>query len=453
MRDAQNRVGQGTIELDAQGVPRAPAGVTPVSAGRDSVKLSVSLSGESSHPAVTGVELVAGGSKVGRCSLDGGQASCTVTGLTPGERRTYTARAINSVGSSEPSANGAETWAYRPPAPPTLESPTAVSWENNTDPGKARVKITIGSSTAANRILTVNGVETPIAADGIYEVAAGHVTASVISVDDASMLPPGYTGSDGGKGDANSGSGTAHGAPSTGSAALMLSGDDRTDWSLSTPGFSGSGDALTYHYSVDTQSGAATSSPITGSGLPKHKKINGSVWASNRYGKTGTVSFPEVTTGKELPRIDGKYDVNVTPSNNGNWSITYAAGTPTYTPAPEGIVTVITGVSPGSPTGAVRQCAPGNINCSDNGTITPSGLHPLTLTLDSCVPWDGATLPGHAEISDHFAAPIGTPGAGYTFTAHTDRRITVAWDDSGRGAGTFTAGLCEATPPDEDDEP
>src|SRR5690606_27534825 len=56
VKDAQNRTGTGSIEFDAQGVPRAPTSVTAVYADGSSVRLSVTLSTESSHPATTGVK-------------------------------------------------------------------------------------------------------------------------------------------------------------------------------------------------------------------------------------------------------------------------------------------------------------------------------------------------------------------------------------------------------------
>lgn len=119
VRDAQGRTGEGSIELDAQGVPRAPASLSPQSFTGNSVTFVVQLgAAQSAHPSVTGVEVSGAGRS--ECS-PAGPASyrCTVTGLENGVKHSFTARAVNSVGSSDPSS-AVEAWAYQSPAPPAI---------------------------------------------------------------------------------------------------------------------------------------------------------------------------------------------------------------------------------------------------------------------------------------------------------------------------------------------
>ncbi|UOQ59895.1 Ig-like domain-containing protein [Leucobacter rhizosphaerae] len=438
--DAQGRVGTGTIELDAQGVPRAPAGITPTAADANSVTLAVELSGQTAYPAVSGVEILVGGATVASCAPGGNLASCTVTGLTPGEKRTYTARAVNAAGASEPSANGAETWAYVPPESPSISAET-VKWPENTDAGTGRVRVTIGESSSASRVLRIDGVETAIPGDGIFALAAGAVhTFSVVAADSIDRIPPGYTGGDGGMGTARQAQATPIGAPRAGSAEVTLSGPFKTDWAFTTNGWGqNGGDALVFTYAIGGYSGPNNS----GGGLTPHQEYVGTVTAKNSYGTTGSVAAPPVYTGNKLPTLTGTYEVSATPSGTG-WSLAYNAQTPTYTPSPTGTVT-FSGVSPGNPIGTVKQCPILSINCSDEGPVTPASLEPLAMTLASCVPWDGTTVPDHATIQTHVSV-VGAPGGAFTFEAQTSGDIIVNWAGL-RGNGTFTAGLCTPTPP------
>src|SRR5690606_1907361 len=103
---------------------------------------------------------------------------------------------VNSVGDSEPSRNGAETWAYVPPPPPSINGGSPVNWPDNTNPESGKTRVTIGSS-VATAVLMIDGVETAISGDGLYTLEPGRHEFTVISVDDPSELPPGYIGRDG----------------------------------------------------------------------------------------------------------------------------------------------------------------------------------------------------------------------------------------------------------------
>lgn len=386
VRDAQDRVGTGTIEFDARGVPRAPVGVTPVDAGSSSIKLSVALSSEASHPATTGVELVVdGGGSVGSCSLEGGQASCTVSGLTPGDKRTYYARAVNEVGESDQSANGAETWAYQPPKPPTIDAET-VPWQENTDSGTGRVRVKIGESSAATTVLSINGTESAIAPDGMYTLPNVNQSFSVLSADSAAMIPPGYSGGDGGRGNSNSVSVTPIGAPIAGEAVLSLDGDRRVDWTITAAGNwdTNGGNSLSYQYGFNEGDAVPSCNSSKSQGKAKpHITVRGSMCASNDYGKTATVATNTEYTGAKLPQINGTYAVSPAPSTD---SATYAewtvAGGPTWDSTPVGDL-AYDQPTWSNPEPSVRQCPtgnPGSQNCSPEGKLVPSGLSPLLLT-------------------------------------------------------------------------
>ncbi|MGO3146137.1 MAG: Ig-like domain-containing protein [Leucobacter sp.] len=157
VRDAQGNIGEGSIELDAQGVPRAPASVSPQSYTGNSVTFVVALgAAQNSHPAVTGVEISGAGS--GSCSATGPASyQCVVTGLENGVKHQFSARAVNAVGASEPSSS-AEAWAYRTPEPPTITKLEPIRDDRVTqDQGVIEFSLEGGSDVAGYRV-TIAGV-------------------------------------------------------------------------------------------------------------------------------------------------------------------------------------------------------------------------------------------------------------------------------------------------------
>lgn len=461
--DAQKRVGTGTIELDARGVPRAPVGVTPVDAGSSSVKLSVALSTETSHPATTGVELVTeNGGSVGSCALEGGQASCTVSGLTPGDKRTYFARAVNEVGESSQSANGAETWAYQPPKPPTIESDT-VPWADNTDSGSGKVRVKIGESSAASTVLSIDGNEAPIAADGIYTLQAVNHTFSVISVDDAALIPPAYSGGDGGRGASNSTSVTPIGAPIAGEAVLSLDGDKRVDWTIAAAGNwdTNGGNSLSYQYGFNESDAVPSCNSSKSQGKAKpHITVRGSMCASNDYGKTAAVATNVEYTGKKLATTSGKYTVKPAASTitatSARWeTIESISWDNNREPGVDPTFTTPTVENP--TVGDVQQCpagSAGQTNCSDAaGTLSPDtgGLQPFAISRVSsaCVAWVSDTEP---PTESSLAAAFSTQGdAGgqlsFTQDQNQPKTVIVSWTNGARGEVKFSGVICDRPAP------
>lgn len=148
--DAQGRTGEGRLTVDLLGLPQAPASIVTADYTKDSVTMEVSL-GEAlrAHPEVTGVEILEGGRSVGASCGPGapGVWRCTVGGLVPGERHSYSARAVNSVGPSA-ATNTVETWAYEAPSVDGVVA-TPVYRAGTTSPSAGVVQLTITSDADA----------------------------------------------------------------------------------------------------------------------------------------------------------------------------------------------------------------------------------------------------------------------------------------------------------------
>jgi len=120
LRDAQGRITSGsrdgTILLDLQGYPRAPASVSQATYGDGHLTLRIDP-GEArqAYPTLGGFVVRSGGAVVASCTVDG---VCPVISAPNGEERTYEAVAVNAVGESR-AAVRTSGWAYDVPAPPS----------------------------------------------------------------------------------------------------------------------------------------------------------------------------------------------------------------------------------------------------------------------------------------------------------------------------------------------
>jgi len=115
--DAQGGKGPGQVRIDILGYPQTPASITTVAYTGTSVTLAVSLGqATQAHPAVTAVKLYEGGVAVtAECQPAGpGTYRCLVSGLVNGDKHTYTARAVNSIGESLDTTT-VTSWAYQAP--------------------------------------------------------------------------------------------------------------------------------------------------------------------------------------------------------------------------------------------------------------------------------------------------------------------------------------------------
>ena len=124
VRDAQGRLSAGdrlgSLTIDLQGYPAAPAEVRQVSFGDGTLGLAVSPGpAAAAYPALAGFSIYDGTRQVASCDAAG---VCTVVaGTVNGDQRQYVARAFNAVGESR-AAVATTAWSYSPP-----DSLTAVS--------------------------------------------------------------------------------------------------------------------------------------------------------------------------------------------------------------------------------------------------------------------------------------------------------------------------------------
>ncbi|WP_144018482.1 Ig-like domain-containing protein [Demequina sp. NBRC 110051] len=158
VRDAQERLSSGErlgrVSLDLQGYPAGPASLAQASYGDGTVTLAVTPGAAAqSYPKVTGFRITRDGTEVATCTAAG--ACSQITGVPNGEKRQYTAVAVNAVGASDGSAS-TTAWSYAPPA-----KLTQVTWEPTqagADGGKVDVSMTItDASTRSVRLEAASG--------------------------------------------------------------------------------------------------------------------------------------------------------------------------------------------------------------------------------------------------------------------------------------------------------
>lgn len=153
--DAQGRPGDGRLTVDLLGLPQAPASIATADYTANTVTLEVSLGAAmQAHPGVTGVEILEGGSNVGASCSPGapGVYLCTVSGLTPGQRHDYAARAVNSVGVSSPT-NSVTTWSYEAPSVDGVDArPVYVPGTTTTGSGVIRAGVRLDADVRSFRV-------------------------------------------------------------------------------------------------------------------------------------------------------------------------------------------------------------------------------------------------------------------------------------------------------------
>ncbi|ALX66257.1 Ig-like domain-containing protein [Microbacterium sp. XT11] len=153
--DAQGRTGTGSLTLDLQGFPQAPASVTTVGYTRSTVVLEVPLgAAASAHPSVTSVTILQDGAAANAsCTAAAGAVyRCTVGGLVTGAPHSFQAVAVNAVGSSAPTS-AHRSWAYSPPEVSNVTA-TPVYRQGVTDAatGVAEIAITSSPDAASFRV-------------------------------------------------------------------------------------------------------------------------------------------------------------------------------------------------------------------------------------------------------------------------------------------------------------
>ncbi|MBA8816911.1 hypothetical protein FHX48_002004 [Microbacterium halimionae] len=259
VRDAQGRQTSaerdGRILLDLQGYPKAPASVRQASYDNGSLTLAVDPgAAREAYPALTGFTIRSNGQVVAQCSTAG---ACPAISAPNGERRTYEAWAVNSVGESKSSVQ-ATAWAYKTPATPSQISASPVVTPDGTG---GVVSLTIGQvesaetgslviSSAAGDTITVNvgpnqrSVQVPS-----FRVGANVSTAITVTPVSRFDLPPGLDGVTSGAAATAYGNGV--GAPTNPRLSLSSSsnGDGTSKVSAEVVGDSG-GEGSTMRYGI-----------------------------------------------------------------------------------------------------------------------------------------------------------------------------------------------------------
>lgn len=151
--DAQGRQSSGDrngqVVLDLQGLPSDPGRMNWTSYTGSSVTLRV-VPGANSYPAVTGFRVAGSNGAQVTCSASG---ECPPIPATNGQKVTYQAWAVNSVGESRKTAS-IEAWAYQAPA-----APRAVTAEPSGDQ-TATITVDVSDDTTGFVRLRVGGRDT-----------------------------------------------------------------------------------------------------------------------------------------------------------------------------------------------------------------------------------------------------------------------------------------------------
>lgn len=338
VRDAQGRISgpdrQGTISIDLQGYPAAPAEVKQVSFGDGTATLAVSPGGaSSSYPSVQGFALYRGTTKVATCDSKG--ACPQVTGLKNGDKQTYTAKTVNAVGESKAAVN-AQAWSYAPPAAPT--NPVWVPTKATPNNAGKQVDLSVrvkDTSTRELKVSSPNGETRVVAVSGAGKVSITGLnvgsnesqTVTIVPVTRLELPPV--------KGGEKQG------------AAITVTANGVSGPQISDPKWkpNAAGDEVTF--SIAVGSAGAGSTTLVGAG-PEGQ----------------CTARTEANGGK------GSVTLTVTPNDNPrNYTICAESryGGQSYGLAQDGVSDVYTFRDPGAPTVnsgySIRQCEGSNFSC------------------------------------------------------------------------------------------
>ena len=194
--DAQGGEGPGQVTIDVLGYPQAPTSITTAAYTGTSVTLAVALGpATQAHPAVNAVKLYEGGAPAtADCQIAGPNTyRCVVGGLVNGEKHTYTARAVNSVGESL-DTTPVTSWAYQAPVITSLSASTVYD-AVRTNAGQGVVAVTVdGADDIDHFIVENNGAtiaRTGASSQGNTTIPVGN---QIITVTPVSKFQPPTSG-------------------------------------------------------------------------------------------------------------------------------------------------------------------------------------------------------------------------------------------------------------------
>lgn len=332
VRDAQQRTGTGTVELDAQGVPAAPASISQIGYGEHSVRLFVSSGpAAQAHPSLTGMVIdIDGAPSNASCTPSGGGHSCLVTGLDTGQQHRFTARAVNTVGESAPTPNAVVAWAYRTPAAPQVEAvqtsaqsaqaATVQFTIDSADRSTGGYRVTVGSRTQEF------GVHDRIVVAG---VPVGSVNYRVVPLSQYTV-PAGDTADGAGV----SGSLTLAGLPVVTMQLSSETGSDRVRVALEADANGGTeirtgvvgGEPGSVPQCAATTNGSSYAGELVGT---RNRTLHVVACAENEWGSATAVT-QQILVGGELPAptVRRGFEISPTPTDLGGGIYEYALTTP-----------------------------------------------------------------------------------------------------------------------------
>lgn len=415
--DAQDRTGQGTLTLDLQGYPQAPASVSTVGYTRSTVVLEVPLgAAANAHPAVTSVSILQDGSPANAsCTASGSVYQCTVNGLATGEPHAFTAAAVNAVGSSAPTS-AHTSWAYAPPEVTNATAePVYQSGVTDTSRGVAHLTITSSNDAASFRVQETGEVIQRQGQTTTADIVLSPGGQAITIVPISQFQPP--TGNIGNEGGAFSTSVQVAGSPFFDPGWTQASAASNTSVNVSgiAAQANGSTQPLDVVYlawrsgnascSADGNGGLivsgadVTSTSPSIQGLEQFKRYNVKACVSNGFGvgeSTTTSVFTFTTVGG--PGGDTTYTVATSPQQNGSVYTYDLQKAPAPTVEQDfvpwyriyGTWTTDFWLSPDSAPGQieVKAChATETDKCSSSGVISATTA-PTTVrvTFDQCLP-------------------------------------------------------------------
>ncbi|GMA91125.1 hypothetical protein GCM10025869_16540 [Homoserinibacter gongjuensis] len=199
VQDAQGRTGQGQLTLDVLGYPQTPASITTQSYTASSVRVLVTLGNAAqAHPAVTGVTILENGAPIAAdCTRGAVGFGCVIAGLVNGEKHSYTARAVNSVGESL-DTTAVTSWAYQPPVASGLTATPVFDAATTSDvKGAVEVSVDSAADTAGFRVLNTGQYVARSGATTVFDIQLDVGPRTVQLVPVSRFQPPTTGGSDG----------------------------------------------------------------------------------------------------------------------------------------------------------------------------------------------------------------------------------------------------------------